>query len=44
MDGATREVNEDPDGPQWVISYNGERVYGVWLLPEDEAVIISLQG
>jgi hypothetical protein len=27
--GATREVYEDPGGPQWVTGYDGERVYGV---------------
>jgi len=27
---------------QWVIGYDGERVYGVWPLPPDEPVIVEL--
>jgi hypothetical protein len=44
VDGVTRDVFEDANGRQWVIGYDGERVYGVWLLPADEPVIISIQG
>jgi hypothetical protein len=41
VDGVTRVVYEDPDGRQWVTGYEGERVYGVWLLPADEAVVVE---
>jgi hypothetical protein len=40
-DGVTREVYKDSDGRQWVTGYDGERVYGVWMMPPDEPVIIS---
>jgi hypothetical protein len=40
-DVVTREVYEDSDGRQWVTGYDGERVYGVWMMPPDEPVIIS---
>ena len=36
-DGARRPVHAEPDGPQYVLGYDGEKVYGVWLLPEEEA-------
>jgi hypothetical protein len=39
VDGVTRDVYEDPDCRQWVIGYEGERVYGVWILPPDDPVI-----
>jgi hypothetical protein len=29
--GVTCDVYEEPDGRQWVVGYDGERVYGVWL-------------
>jgi hypothetical protein len=41
VDGATREVYEDAEGRQWAIGYDGERVYGVWLLPVDEPLILQ---
>jgi hypothetical protein len=41
VDGVTRDVYEDPDERQWVIGYEGERVYGVWILPPDESFIVS---
>ena len=34
--GVTRDVYEDSDGRQWVVGYDGERVYGGWLAPADE--------
>jgi hypothetical protein len=40
VDGVTRDVYEDADGRQWVTAYDGERVYGVWLLPPDERVVV----
>jgi hypothetical protein len=41
VDGVTRDVYEDADGRQWVIGYDGERVYGVWQLPADEPVVVE---
>jgi hypothetical protein len=41
MDGVTRDVYEDSEGRQWVIGYDGVRVYGVWLLPADEPVVVE---
>jgi hypothetical protein len=41
VDGVKRDVYEDPDCRQWVIEYDGERVYGVWLLPPDDLVIAT---
>jgi hypothetical protein len=38
-DGAEREVHEDADGRQWVVGYDGEPVFGVWLPPAEEPVI-----
>jgi hypothetical protein len=43
-DGVTRDVYEDADGRQWVRRYDGERVYGVWLLPQDEPVVVAGEG
>jgi hypothetical protein len=40
-DGVTRDVQADADGRQWVAGYDGERVYGVWLMPPDEPVVVS---
>ena len=37
VDGATRDVYEDADGRQWVTRCDGERVYGVWLVPPESA-------
>jgi hypothetical protein len=41
VDGVTRDVYEDTDERQWVIGYEGERVYGVWILPPDECIIVA---
>jgi hypothetical protein len=41
VDGATRDVYEDADGRQWVAGYGGERVYGAWLMPADEPVVVA---
>jgi hypothetical protein len=43
-DGVTRDVYEDADGRQWVVGYDGERVYGVWLMPADEPTVIAGGG
>ena len=43
-DGVTREVYEDTDGRQWVIGYDRERVYGVWLPLADEPVVVPRAG
>jgi hypothetical protein len=34
-DGTTRPVFEDRDGRQYVVD-DGERIYGMWILPADE--------
>jgi hypothetical protein len=41
VDGVTGDVHEDADGRQWVAGYEGERVYGVWLPPADEPVVVA---
>jgi hypothetical protein len=41
VDGATRDVYEGPHGRQWVTGYASERVYGLWLLPPDEPVVVE---
>ena len=43
-DGVTRDVYEKADGRQWVAGYGGERVYGVWLPPADEPVVVIGQA
>ena len=43
VDGVTRDVYEDADGCKWVAGYDGERVYGLWLVPPDEPLVISTQ-
>jgi hypothetical protein len=40
-DGVTRYVYEDADGRQWVVGHDGERVFGVWVAPADEPVVIE---
>ena len=40
-DGVSRDVYEDADGRQWVAGYDGERLYGVWLVPADEPRLVS---
>ena len=40
VDGVLRDVYEDADGRQWVTGYEGERVYGVWLPPVDDPVVV----
>jgi hypothetical protein len=39
-DGFERDVFEDSDGRQWVVGYEGEPVYGVWLMPPDEPIVV----
>ena len=41
VDGAVRYVYEDPDGRQWVIGYEWERVYGVWIPPPDAPFVVT---
>ena len=41
VDGVTRDVHEDDDGRQWVEGYEGEQVYGVWLMPADEPLMVD---
>jgi hypothetical protein len=41
VDGAVRDVYEDEDGRQWVIGYEWERVYGQWLPPADDPVVVD---
>jgi hypothetical protein len=40
-DGAEREVYEDADGRQYVLDDDGGRVYGVWVMPADEPVLVG---
>ena len=40
----TRDLFEGADGRQWVVGYDGERVYGVWLAPADEPVDVTGRG
>jgi hypothetical protein len=44
--GVRRAVYADADGRQYVLGYDGEKVYGVWLLPEaDECdVLVIVDG
>lgn len=37
VDGSTRLVFETGDGRQFVFDDDGQRVYGVWYRPKDEA-------
>jgi hypothetical protein len=41
VDGVTRDVYEDEFGCQWVTGYDGERVYGVWLAPPDQPLVVN---
>jgi hypothetical protein len=41
VDGVVRDVQEENDGRQWVTGHEGEKVYGVWLLPADEPFIVD---
>jgi hypothetical protein len=41
MDGLTRDMYENADRRQWVVGRAGERVYGVWLPPADEPVVVA---
>jgi hypothetical protein len=34
LDGAERDVYQTPDGRQYLLGYDGEPVYGVWVLTE----------
>jgi hypothetical protein len=41
VDGVTRDVYQETGDRQWVVGYDGKRVYGVWLPPADEPVIVA---
>jgi hypothetical protein len=36
VDGMVRTVYEESDSRQFVLGDDGQRVYGVWVLPADE--------
>jgi hypothetical protein len=40
VDGVTRDVHEDADCRRWVVGYDGEHVYGLWLVPADEPLLL----
>jgi hypothetical protein len=40
-DGLERDGYDDAEGRQYVLDPGGERVYGVWLLPPDEPVVVE---
>jgi hypothetical protein len=40
-DGLERDGYEDAQGRQYVLDADGERVYGVWLGPADEPVVVG---
>jgi excisionase family DNA binding protein len=40
----TRDLFEGADGRQWVIGYEGKKVYGVWLMPADLTVMVKVEG
>jgi hypothetical protein len=42
-DGAGRDVYEDADGRQYVLD-GAQWVYGVWLPPADEPVVVSVSA
>jgi hypothetical protein len=37
-DGATRPIYEDWNGKKYVFDDDGNRVYGVWFIPESETI------
>lgn len=37
-DGVKRPVYQEPDGRQFVIDGDGDKVYGVWYIPEEERI------
>lgn len=41
VDGVERDVYQDADGRQYVIDDDGVSVHGVWLLQEDEPVVVE---
>jgi hypothetical protein len=36
VDGLRRSVYEEPDGRQYVVDNDGEKVFGVWFIPREE--------
>lgn len=43
-DGVWREVWEDSSGRQHVINADGDRVYGVWYIPEEVEPDVVIQA
>ncbi len=43
VDGVNRLLYETPDGRQYVLGYEGEPVYGQWLMPADEPVVVEVR-
>jgi hypothetical protein len=43
-DGSQRAVYQDDEGRQFVIDDEGQAVYGIWLLPDEPAVIHIPEG
>ncbi len=41
LDGVDRLVYETPEGRQYISGFDGEPVYGQWLMPADEAVVVE---
>jgi hypothetical protein len=41
-DGTTRPVYEDWHGKQYVVDEDGNRVYGVWFIPESDTVDLPI--
>jgi hypothetical protein len=45
-DGLSRPVYEEPNGRQYVIGDEGEALYGVWYIPQDDSdlpVIVEMR-
>jgi hypothetical protein len=40
-DGLERDFYEDARGRQYVLAPDGEKVFGVWVLPSDEPVVVE---
>jgi hypothetical protein len=44
IDGAARAVMANPGGRQYVLGYDGEPVFGVWLVPADVPLVEERGG
>jgi hypothetical protein len=42
VDGATRPIYQQPDGRQYILNEEGERVHGVWMIPEEESFLPTI--